>query len=195
MRTGVGQASDIAIGHLPLSRVTERQVLDAYHAKTAAYTFEGPLLTGAMMAGLPADACEVVTRYAVALGQAYQVQNDLLDLAVEPRLGCDLLEGKRTLPLVRAYAAADVVGRSELEANLRQASSAIEPEDRRVTAGTRLRSLLIALGGMEEARDVTDRLLGEADAAASEPLLPPAMASGLRDLLSVLRTTYFVNVR
>ncbi len=193
MRTGVGQAADIAIGHAPLSAVTEGQVLDAYHAKTAAYTFEGPLLTGAIMADLPADACAVVTRYAVALGQAYQVKNDLLDLAAEPRIGCDLLEGKRTLPLIRAFAAASGVGRGELEADLQQASTPTVPEDDRIKAGVRLRSLLIALGGVSESLQATERLLHEAADAAEDPLLPSALAEGLQDLLAMLRKTYFVS--
>ncbi|OLT24771.1 hypothetical protein BJF83_23775 [Nocardiopsis sp. CNR-923] len=70
--------------------------------KTASYSVERPLHLGARIAG----ATEAVTRglraYGAAVGAAYQLRDDLLDLYGEPArtgktVGGDLRQGKRTL--------------------------------------------------------------------------------------------------
>ena len=45
--------------------------------------------------------------FARAIGRAYQLHNDLLDLSVPAHDGCDLVQGKRTVTLMRARAADD----------------------------------------------------------------------------------------
>lgn len=63
--TGFGQAVDICQSHAPLEEMTEATVLRGYHWKTAAYTFEGPMLCGAVAAGLGEAACRPLSTFAL----------------------------------------------------------------------------------------------------------------------------------
>ena len=56
----------------------------------------------AILAGASEGAQRAISRFALALGQAYQLQNDLLDLSQPVHEGSDLVQGKRTIALVRA---------------------------------------------------------------------------------------------
>ena len=76
------------------------------HGKTAVL-FEYALFAGARAAGLPAEACEPLVRYGRHLGLAFQIVDDVLDLAGDPAktgktLFTDLSEGRLTLPLLFA---------------------------------------------------------------------------------------------
>ena len=66
--TGFGQAIDIVQTHAPLASLCERKLLLEYQWKTAAYTFEGPMLTGAIVAGVTGEARAAISQYALALG-------------------------------------------------------------------------------------------------------------------------------
>ena len=48
--------------------------------KTGAYTVEGPLHMGALLAGGTTAVLAVLSRYASPLGRAFQVRDDVLDL-------------------------------------------------------------------------------------------------------------------
>ena len=100
--TGVGQAMDVLQSHASLAGRDEETLLREYHWKTAAYTFEGPMLTAAVLAGLSEDTHAAISQYALCLGQAYQMQNDLLDLVRPVVEGSDLVEGKHTYTLLKA---------------------------------------------------------------------------------------------
>src|SRR3954469_8628081 len=116
--TGFGQAIDICQSHVPLDDVREETLLREYHWKTAAYTFEGPMLSGAIAAGADAKTQAAISKFALALGQAYQLQNDLLDLASPAHEGCDLMEGKRTITLIRARSAMTTSDRRAFDCKL-----------------------------------------------------------------------------
>jgi heptaprenyl diphosphate synthase len=60
---------------------------------------------GALLAGAPAAAVEALTEYGERVGVAFQLRDDLLDIAGEPSVsgkapGTDLLAGVRTLPVL-----------------------------------------------------------------------------------------------
>ena len=60
---------------------------------------------GALLAGAPAAAVEALTEYGERVGVAFQLGDDLLDIAGEPSVsgkapGTDLLAGVRTLPVL-----------------------------------------------------------------------------------------------
>lgn len=79
--------------------------------KTAAYTVERPLHIGAALAGAGAETIEALREFGVAVGQAFQLRDDLLGVFGDPEVtgkpsGDDLREGKRTLLLARATALA-----------------------------------------------------------------------------------------
>lgn len=69
-------------------------------------------LFGAMFAGAPARVVDVVRRYSEAIGVAFQLSDDLIDVAAERAVsgktpGTDLREGVRTLPVLYALASDD----------------------------------------------------------------------------------------
>jgi octaprenyl-diphosphate synthase len=66
--------------------------------------------SGAAVAGAPAEASSALGQFGARIGMAFQLVDDVLDYAGDPRatgkaLFGDLLEGKLTLPLLRAIAA------------------------------------------------------------------------------------------
>ncbi len=55
--------------------------------KTGAYTVEGPLHVGALLAGGSSDLLAWLSRYAEPLGRAFQLRDDVLDLGERPDAG------------------------------------------------------------------------------------------------------------
>ncbi len=104
-RTGLGQAMDIHMGYA--GKATEKEVLTMYENKTARYTFESPLHLGGILAGATEDLLKAFTQYALPLGIAFQLQDDMLGIYGESRktgklVGSDIAEGKMTLLVVKA---------------------------------------------------------------------------------------------
>ena len=188
LETGVGQAADIVMSHAPLSRVGESDVMRGYHGKTAAYTFEGPMLSGAILGGADGAARRCLTRFSVALGQAYQLHNDLLDLSAPVHDGCDLVQGKRTLTLVQAHALLGEAGQRDLDERV----ASIRPGAAEACArAEELRELLYSAGAVDATRRSMADLLSRARRAAGEPCLPASLGPALRGLLSDLESRYF----
>lgn len=100
-------------------------VLGMHRLKTAAYSFEAPLVTGAILAGAPDDVIEQLARFANLLGSCYQIVDDVLGTFGDAHTtgkpnDSDLREGKMTVlialvenideaaPTVQAWRAGDV---------------------------------------------------------------------------------------
>ena len=101
-----GQVLDIQSG-ITQKMSTEEELLNIHELKSAKYTIESPLLIGAMLAGASEEELEILSRYAMPLGQAFQLQDDILGLfGNEEKLGkpadSDLKEGKKTLLMIKA---------------------------------------------------------------------------------------------
>lgn len=102
-------------------KLGDRDYLRMVHKKTTHYTFIAPMVLGGIVAGANTETLGRLRRFATALGAAFQIQDDILNLSADERaygkdiLG-DLWEGKHTLILMHAL------------------RSATEPERRRATA-------------------------------------------------------------
>ncbi|MFA5926455.1 MAG: polyprenyl synthetase family protein [Parcubacteria group bacterium] len=88
-------------------KASEREVLEVFENKTAKYTVEGPLHLGAMLAGADEKILKAYSEYAVPVGIAFQIQDDILGaFGNEKKLGkpvcSDLREGKQTLLVIKA---------------------------------------------------------------------------------------------
>jgi geranylgeranyl diphosphate synthase type I len=186
--TGFGQAIDICQSHVPIDQVCERTLLREYHWKTAAYTFEGPMLSGAIMAGADEARQSAISRYALALGQAYQLQNDLIDLASPVHDGCDLVQGKRTVTLVRARSAMSEARRRDFDRKIEDLERA---NGHTAALAAELQRELIACGAADRTRELVCDFLYEASTAADDPALPAALREGMRRLLESLQRQYF----
>lgn len=110
-RTAEGQALELAWIADRRWTVTADEYIDMVTHKTAWYTFAGPLTAGAIVAEAPAELIDQLTRFALDLGVAFQIRDDILNLRAEPSaIGKeswgDLWEGKRTLILSLFFARA-----------------------------------------------------------------------------------------
>jgi octaprenyl-diphosphate synthase len=85
---------------------TEQDYFDVVRGKTASL-FGWSAAAGAWAAGVRGEVPEALARFGEGIGMAFQLVDDALDYAADPallgkRLGQDFLEGKATLPLIRA---------------------------------------------------------------------------------------------
>jgi geranylgeranyl diphosphate synthase type I len=88
------------------------EALRVIEFKTSKYTIEGPLHLGAAIARAPDAVFDVLSRYGLALGEAFQLRDDLLGVFGDPAVtgkpaGDDLREGKHTLLTALAMHGAD----------------------------------------------------------------------------------------
>jgi octaprenyl-diphosphate synthase len=88
---------------------TEPDYFEVIEGKTASL-FGWACAAGGWAAGASGDAPAALATFGEGVGTAFQLVDDALDYAADPgqlgkRLGADLVEGKATLPLIRALAA------------------------------------------------------------------------------------------
>jgi geranylgeranyl diphosphate synthase type I len=187
--TGFGQAVDILQSHVPLESCDEETLLREYHWKTAAYTFEGPMLSGAILANVPDSAREAISRFALSLGQAYQLQNDLLDLSRPATEGCDIVEGKRTLTLLRARAGRGECERAAFDATISRIQNA--PLSQAIELAEILRQDLIAGDAIRQTTETIRSLIEDSAVAAEHRSLPESLRLAMRSMLKALDRSYF----
>ncbi|MET7667409.1 polyprenyl synthetase family protein [Micromonospora luteifusca] len=108
VETVAGQYLDVLGENDPVSWSVDRALRVARY-KTASYTVQRPLLFGACLAGVPADdpLASAYTRYGLAVGEAFQLRDDLLGVYGDPAAtgkpaGDDLRAGKPTTLLMLA---------------------------------------------------------------------------------------------
>ncbi|MFP2909610.1 polyprenyl synthetase family protein, partial [Pyxidicoccus sp. 3LFB2] len=145
--TAAGQYLDLDLGRAPLSEVTLFQTLRVAYLKTARYGFCAPLVCGAMLGGASASLIEGLERVGRHVGLAYQLQDDLIGLFGDSSVAGkasdgDFTQGKRTFPVLAAYARADAAAREELEALW-----ALPVEQKDEAALARARALVEQCGG------------------------------------------------
>ena len=97
-------------------KTDEAIYLQVVRGKTAAL-FSAATEVGGVIAGVGEDQVRALFDYGDALGIAFQIADDLLDYGgssaqIGKNTGDDFRERKVTLPVIRAYAAADVEGRA-----------------------------------------------------------------------------------
>ena len=157
-----------------------RQVI---HYKTSRYSVQAPLVLGGTLAGAPAPVLRAYEDYGNALGEAFQLRDDVLGVFGDPAMtgkpaGDDLREGKRTMLVAMALERCGPAKAADLSSRL--GDPALEP------AGiARLRSLIVASGAL----DAVESLVAERAAAAMEALDPvPEPARGVLERLVTAAT-------
>ncbi|MFY1637383.1 polyprenyl synthetase family protein [Solwaraspora sp. WMMB335] len=186
MRTEVtvGQFLDVHAQYAGDTSVERASQVARY--KSAKYTVERPLLLGAALAGAPQSISVGYSGYGLALGEAFQLRDDVLGVFGDPArtgkpAGDDLREGKRTYLVASAYRATGDTGRALLDARL--GDPTLDE-----TGIDQVREVIVASGALAatEARiaDLTERAL-----AALVPVdIEPEARQVLRDL-AVAATT------
>ncbi len=106
--TGAGEFIDVVYGLKDIKKLSEKDVFLIYTLKTAKYTFECPLVMGALLSGAKNAELQKLSRLGIAAGQAFQIYDDFLDLfATRKIIGkpvlSDLNESKKTLLVYKAF--------------------------------------------------------------------------------------------
>ncbi len=106
--TAMGEFIDTVSGVKPVEDVDEKEVFLNYTLKTARYTFDCPMVTGAILAGAQPREIKKISRFGILIGQAFQVQDDIIGIfETEANIGksilSDLSEGKKTLLVTHAF--------------------------------------------------------------------------------------------
>jgi geranylgeranyl diphosphate synthase type I len=106
--TAMGEFIDTVHGIAPLKDVAEKDVYLNYSLKTARYTFDCPLVTGAILAGAPEKEINQLAAFGLHIGQAFQIQDDIIGIfETEKTIGksilSDIEEQKKTLLIVHAF--------------------------------------------------------------------------------------------
>ena len=106
--TAMGEFIDTVHGVDDIRNVKERDVFLNYSLKTARYTFDCPLVTGAILAGAPEKEIALLAEFGLLIGQAFQIQDDVIGIyETEKNIGksilSDLMEGKKTILVAHAY--------------------------------------------------------------------------------------------
>ncbi len=168
--TVLGEAQDILIEYA--GKATEAEILSMYEHKTARYTLDGPLQLGVILAGGSNELAEAFGRYAVPLGIAFQIQDDILGVfGSEERLGkpvgSDIEEGKISILVSRALERTSRGDQNELLHILKKGNALSQADI------CRFRDILTVSGSLESARE-TARAYIESGKREILPLPLPA---------------------
>lgn len=154
------------------------RVLSVSRRKSGNYTVRRPLEMGAAMAGCDESVLAMLGGYGDAIGEAFQMRDDLLGIFGSPSVtgkpsGSDLLEGKATTVVAAAYHLADRVLRRQLRGLMR--ADALDVDDI-----NRWRELIVATGAVDWIEKLIDSRLTHAltlvDGADVRPEVRVALA-------------------
>ncbi|WBB78119.1 polyprenyl synthetase family protein [Micromonospora sp. WMMD882] len=182
VETIAGQYLDM-LGESDAANWSLDRALRVTRYKTASYTVQHPLLYGACLAGASSDAPLVAayTRYGLAVGEAFQLCDDLLGVYGDPAVtgkpaGDDLRSGKPTVLLMLARQLATPAQRGRLD----RTGDDVGADD---VAG--LAELVAATGAVEQVQRMIDERVSEALAALDAAPIDEPARSALAGLAAV----------
>jgi len=179
----VGQYLDVQAQVLPWGddpAADEERARAVIRSKSARYSVEHPIALGAALAGADEEAVAATSAFGLPVGEAFQLRDDVLGVFGDARVtgkpaGDDLREGKRTVLVVRALAAATPAQRDLLLTHLGDPDlDASTVED--------LRAVLVETG----ARDAVESLIAELTDRASSALADAGLAEPGATMLGLL---------
>lgn len=111
--TGVvfGQVHDILLTYD--GEYKQEDIFKVHHYKTAKYTYEIPVISGAILAGATHEEIALLTEFSKYAGIAFQIFDDILGIfgddenTGKPTIS-DIKEGKKTLLTLKAYESGDI---------------------------------------------------------------------------------------
>ena len=171
----LGQGAELVWARDPRP-LASLDVLDIFRKKTAP-AFEVALQVGALFAGADDDVADVLTKYSEAIGIAYQIRDDVEDLAEENHAPDDLAKLRPSLPLALAYERA--------KGDARQAAAAAwhrQPVD-----PVKLRAVIGESGARERCQGLLDSYKEEAVRSLAD-LENPSLKGLLRRVVSKIFT-------
>ncbi|MFI5987596.1 polyprenyl synthetase family protein [Streptomyces sp. NPDC051555] len=165
----------------PLGPLTDQEAaLQVVRFKTAKYTVQRPLHCGATLADAAVDLHTALSRYALPLGEAFQLRDDLLgvygcpDDTGKPVLD-DLREGKHTVLLALAAQRADTAQRNLL-------NELVGNQDLDDDGAALIRIVLDTTGAHARVEDMITTRHAQALTALDTVPYPPSAAAALRHI-------------
>jgi geranylgeranyl diphosphate synthase type I len=165
--TCIGQTEDIYIENR--GRAKEKEILHMYENKTARYTIEGPLHLGALLAGADEKFLKYLSAYAVPVGIAFQIQDDILGIFGQEKemgkaVGADVRQGKQTILVAKALEKANREQKKILQATLGK-------KDLTKQEFADFKQVVVETGSLEYAKNLAMQLINE----GKKSLLNPKM--------------------
>lgn len=156
----------------------ERTLSRVLRLKSGRYSVERPIELGAALAGAGDTARAALARYGGALGEAFQLQDDVLGLfgdadTVGKPVGGDLAEGKYTWLV---HLALERLDETDPE-GARTVRTALGDRGLEAPAAARAVALIRESGALDRVRGMIDRRLAEARDALAGAGLPAATAA------------------
>ena len=174
--SAVGEYLDV-VHSWPGARPSDVDMRTAAHLKTAVYSFETPLVLGALFADAPAEHIAALRTAACDMGEAYQVVDDVLgafahDTVLGREIASDLENHRETAVITAARGTANW---PRIEA--------LRSGPLNVHGIAQLRRELLASGARELAMARADELLTQAFASLDEVGVPHQLRAEMNDLM------------
>ncbi|WP_068176220.1 polyprenyl synthetase family protein [Mycobacterium sp. UM_CSW] len=183
MRTelAVGQFADLATDMRDLP--TMQAVLEVARRKSGNYTVRRPLEIGAAMAGCDVRVLDALGDYGTAIGEAFQLRDDILGIFGSPAVtgkpnGGDLIERKATSVVVAAHELADASTRRQF----RQFMSGDRLDD---SALDQWRNLILATGAVRLIEELIADRVEAALKALDGNIVDGALTAALVDMAAL----------
>ncbi|MEU1279116.1 polyprenyl synthetase family protein [Streptomyces sp. NPDC005805] len=148
--------------------------------KTARYTVERPLQIGAALAGAPDSLLHSLSQYAIPLGEAFQLRDDVLGV-----FGSEKKTGKSRMDDLRAGKATILLGLTYERADSRQLETLdrwVGHPDLQEPDADLIRQIIIDTGALKKVEEIIDERLR----TATDLLISCRFPTGVRDTLRVL---------
>jgi geranylgeranyl diphosphate synthase, type I len=177
-----GQFLDVMAAHRGSADEAEARRIAVL--KSGGYTVEAPVQIGAILGGGTERLLDCLSGYGVALGEAFQLRDDVLGVFGDPAVtgkdrDSDLREGKRTVLLEKAIAGARGDDRRFLEERVgRPGLADLEVE--------RARRLLESTGALDATLALIDDLVARARDGMDPEVVPEPAASLLAEMADVV---------
>lgn len=156
--TAIGQFHDV-FAAAAKNGINAKHALTILEYKTARYTVEGPLHLGAIMAGASDKVLKSLSEFAIPLGIAFQIQDDILGVFGSSEetgkpVGADIREGKKTLLIVKTLELGSAKQKKELCSVLGNRQAGIEQIER-------ARKIIINTGSLEYSKKLAEKLVND----------------------------------
>ena len=179
----VGQYLEMTAGYR--EDLGEEELLRVLRMKSGRYSVEWPMHLGAILAGAAAETREGLCRYGSLMGEAFQLQDDLLGMFGDPErvgkpVGEDLAEGKFTVLIHHALRQAPAAGRDLL-------STALGNPDLTPEEVSKAQEVIRETGAEEKVVQMIDERMGAAQAILASLELEPEGKRFFEGLVEYLR--------
>ena len=177
LETGYGEALDVEYSY---KEATFEAIWQMMQAKTAKYSFVGPLTLGAVLAGADKSQINALAKFGLLVGTAFQLQDDFLGVfGNEKILGksilSDMREGKNTILIYKTREIITSQDKRELERLWAK-------KDAKMADLKKIRQIIISSGAFDWNQAQKRKLVGEAKVHIQKITKEPS----LRQILSQL---------